>query len=393
MTWSFGCGPGCGSCGRPASGRTPPPSPRGPASSPRRPSSPSGAAPPPAARSLPSPPRSPPGGPGAASTPPECPVRRLAPPRPSEVRRSICRTLVSPALAHLVSQIGLRRWRRRRQSTERPSMNRSPSTRRSKRRSNPYPAGRPVKAVIRRIGRRWEAVVCYELPVPQQYDNGRIIGVDRNAGQVADSDGEIHRMPDLKRRETRLKRHQRSLSRKRKDSRRREKQRIRVQRASRRPRNARRNWQHHGSRRIAAKAQTAVIEKLSTKGMTKSARGATGRPGTNARRKSGLNRVILHTGWAALKQMLEYKAAELIEVPAGYTSQTGSGCGIIDPHSRRSQSRFRCVACGHAQNADLNAARNIRASGTGAVARRGAPAAATPSTRQMDTMVSRHDRI
>ncbi len=60
---------------------------------------------------------------------------------------------------------------------------------------NPYPAGRPVKAVIRRIGPRWETVVCYEVPGPQQNDNGRFIGVDRNAGQVADCDGEIHRMP------------------------------------------------------------------------------------------------------------------------------------------------------------------------------------------------------
>ena len=149
---------------------------------------------------------------------------------------------------------------------------------------NRYPAGRPVKAVIRRIGRRWEAVVCYEVPAPQQNDNGRIIGIDRNAGQVADSDGEIHRMPDLKRLETRLKRHQRSLSRKCKGSRWREKQSIRVQRAGRRLRNARRNWQHQGSRRITAKARTAVIEKLSTGGMTNSARGTTDRPTDPARR-------------------------------------------------------------------------------------------------------------
>ena len=103
------------------------------------------------------------------------------------------------------------------------------------------PAGRPVKAVIRRIGRRWEAVVCYEVPAPQPNDNGRIIGVDRNAGQVADSDGEIHRMPDLALLETKLKRHQRGLAKKRKGSRRRARQRMRVQRAHRRLANARKN--------------------------------------------------------------------------------------------------------------------------------------------------------
>ncbi len=90
-------------------------------------------------------------------------------------------------------------------------------------------------------------------------------------------------MPDLKRLETGLKRLQQSLNRKRRGSRRRGKQRIRVQRASRRLRNARRNWQHHVSRRIAKMAQTVVIEKLHTRGMTKSARGTTDRPGTNVR--------------------------------------------------------------------------------------------------------------
>ena len=49
---------------------------------------------------------------------------------------------------------------------------------------NPYPAGRPVKAVIRRIGHRWEAVVCYEVPAPQQNDNGRFIGLDRTSVPV-----------------------------------------------------------------------------------------------------------------------------------------------------------------------------------------------------------------
>ncbi len=171
---------------------------------------------------------------------------------------------------------------------------------------NPYSAGRPVKAVIRRIGHRWEAVVCYEVPAPQQNDNGRFIGVDRNAGQVADSDGEIHRMPHLALLETKLRRHQRGLAKKRKGSRRRARQCMRGQRAQRRLANARKNRQHHVSRRIAAKAQTVVIGKLNTRGMTKSAKGTTGKPGRNVRQKAGLNRVILHTGWAALGQMLSY---------------------------------------------------------------------------------------
>ena len=235
--------------------------------------------------------------------------------------------------------------------------------------------------------------MCYGVPAPQQNDNGRIIGVDRNAGQVADSDGEIHRMPDPALLETKRKRHQRGLAKKRKGSRRRARQRMRVQRAQRRLANARKNWQHHVSRRIAAKAQTVVIEKLNTRGMTKSAKGTTDKPGTNVRQKAGLNRVILHTGWAALGQMLNYTAAEVIEVSAAHTPQTCSACGAIDADSRRSQREFKCVACGHAQNADRNAARNIRASGIGATARREAFGMPTSMTREMDTMGPRHYRI
>ena len=79
-------------------------------------------------------------------------------------------------------------------------------------------------------------------------------------------------------------------------------------------------------------------------------------PGTNVGAKAGLNRVILHTGWAAMQQMLEYKAVELVQIPAAYTSLTCSACGAVDADSRRSQTSFQCVACGHAKNADLNAA-------------------------------------
>ncbi len=42
--------------------------------------------------------------------------------------------------------------------------------------------------------------------------------------------------------------------------------------------------------------------------MTASARGAAEEPGTNVRTKAGLNRVVLDTGWAARRAMLEYKA-------------------------------------------------------------------------------------
>ena len=69
--------------------------------------------------------------------------------------------------------------------------------------------------------------------------------------------------------------------------------------------------------------------------------------------------------------MLAYKLADrgarLREVAAAYTSQTCAACGVIDARSRRDQSHFICVACGHEANADTNAAINILRRADGAL--------------------------
>ncbi|MYA87811.1 MAG: transposase [Boseongicola sp. SB0662_bin_57] len=101
--------------------------------------------------------------------------------------------------------------------------------------------------------------------------------------------------------------------------------------------------------------------------MTRSAKGTVAEPGTNVPRKSGLNRVILNTGWTALKAMLECKAANVIAVPARNTSRTCHECGAAEAASRRTRDDFICVACGHAAHADINAARNIRGVARGRV--------------------------
>lgn len=42
-----------------------------------------------------------------------------------------------------------------------------------------------------------------------------------------------------------------------------------------------------------------------------------------------------------------------------YTSQQCSQCGHIDSENRKSQEEFECLVCGHKDNADLNASKNI----------------------------------
>ncbi len=80
---------------------------------------------------------------------------------------------------------------------------------------------------------------------------------------------------------------------------------------------------------------------------------------------------ILNTGWGGLKQKLGYKSARLVEVNPQYTSQTCSRCGFIDKNNRPTQAMFKCLACGHTDNADVNAALNILASGIEATGRGG----------------------
>ena len=72
------------------------------------------------------------------------------------------------------------------------------------------------------------------------------------------------------------------------------------------------------------------------------------------------------SGWSFLqfRSFLSYKA-EMAGVPVAsvdpaYTSQDCAECGHRDRRNRKTQAAFRCISCGHSDNADVNAARNIR---------------------------------
>jgi IS605 OrfB family transposase len=72
-----------------------------------------------------------------------------------------------------------------------------------------------------------------------------------------------------------------------------------------------------------------------------------------------------HNSWGffQLRQFIQYKALEkgvpVRLVDSRNTSKGCSVCGHIDSRNRKSQSKFCCVACGHNENADFNASKNI----------------------------------
>jgi IS605 OrfB family transposase len=69
-------------------------------------------------------------------------------------------------------------------------------------------------------------------------------------------------------------------------------------------------------------------------------------------------------GFAQLGGFIGYKAqaagVPVVHVDPRYTSQTCAQCGHRERSNRKSQSEFRCQACGHEAHADVNAARNVR---------------------------------
>ncbi len=258
---------------------------------------------------------------------------------------------------------------------------------------DPYRDHEARSVTIKRECGRWYAVVGYRVPAHEveRIDDGMAVGADMNVGQVATSDGEIIRLDDarLERLECRKRRYQRRMARQVIGSNRRNVTKQRLSKVRRNIRCCRDNWQHHASKRIAAKAGTVVVEKLNTKGMTASAKGTKENPGKNVAQKKVLSKAILNTGWSGLRHKLGYKSAQLLEVNPQYTSQTCSRCGFVDAANRPAQARFKCLACGHADNADVNAALNILASGIGA-SRRGGGDIGRPVKRQD---VARHHLV
>ena len=72
-------------------------------------------------------------------------------------------------------------------------------------------------------------------------------------------------------------------------------------------------------------------------------------------------------GFAQLRVYIEYKAqlagVTVYAVDPRNTSRQCERCGCIDKKNRQTQSLFLCISCGYTQDADINAARNIRVRG------------------------------
>lgn len=135
---------------------------------------------------------------------------------------------------------------------------------------------------------------------------------------------------------------------------------------------SRKDWQHKLSTNLVRRYSGIFIEKLNIQNMTKKAKpklsddGKTYLP-NNAAAKSGLNRSILDLAPYQFSEQIKYKCnwngRIFAAVNPAFTSQECSSCGNTEKENRLTQSEFKCLACGHTENADVNASKNIKSRG------------------------------
>ena len=235
--------------------------------------------------------------------------------------------------------------------------------------------GTPKNVTASKAAGRWFVSVQTEREVEKpQHPSPTIVGVDVGVAVFATlSDGTTFApVNSLRTHERKLARAQRRLSRKTKFSRNWQKQKRRIARLHHRIANVRKDALHKTSTTISKNHAMVVLEDLAVGHMSRSAAGSAADPGRNVRAKAGLNKSILDQGWGEFRRQLEYKQAwrggDVLAINPRHTSQTCCECGHVSADNRRSQARFACLACGHLDNADVNAARNILAAGHAAIA-------------------------
>jgi putative transposase len=221
---------------------------------------------------------------------------------------------------------------------------------------------------------RWH--VSFPAPQPTVPDAGRAgraIGIDRGvATTIATSDGQMLRAPKMgKREQAKLARLEREKARRRKGSARRKAVVKRIAAVHETVAGRRRDWVEKITTRIAANYDFVAVEQLPVRNMVRRPKPKPDpdNPGqylpNGAAAKAGLSKSIYANCWGMFARRLGAKmkasGTTLVEVSARYSSQQCRKCGHTATENRQSQTVFLCVACGHGDHADHNAAEIVLA--------------------------------
>ena len=223
---------------------------------------------------------------------------------------------------------------------------------------------------ISKKGEHWYVSVQTEEEVQKTYHPSRsAVGIDLGVKKFATlSTGRVYEAKNsFKQKMVRLAKLQQRFSKQQRGLNNSKKLKKKITRMHTRIANIRNDYLHQVSTDISKNHALVVLEDLKVANMSKSASGTMEKPGKNVAAKSGLNRSILDQGWHMFRSYLSYKleriGGELLLVDPRYTSQECSKCHHIEEGNRKSQAEFVCLRCGHEENADVNAAKNILAAG------------------------------
>ena len=226
--------------------------------------------------------------------------------------------------------------------------------------------GKIKNITITKYGGQWFASIQVEqmIEIGKHLSNTEL-GIDAGVKCFAAFSDEtlVEGVNSFRKHEERLAREQRKLTRKKRGSNNWKKQKREIAKLHHTIRNVRQDFLHKLSTEVSEKQAKVYVEGLQIRNMSASAKGSIEEPGRNVKTKSGLNKSILDQGWFEFRRQLDYKlfwkGGMLVEVNPRHTSQRCSCCGHTAKENRVSQAVFRCLACGHEENADVNAAKNI----------------------------------
>jgi putative transposase len=241
--------------------------------------------------------------------------------------------------------------------------------------SRPLPAGKLGMArVTRSSSGRWH--VSFPAPqsaVPDAGRSGRCIGIDRGvATTIATSDNQLFRGPRMRKREqAKLARLEREKARRRKGSNRRKTTVKHIAMLHERVADRRRDWVEKITTRVAGSYDFVAVEALQTRSMVRRPKPKPdpNKPGqylpNGAAAKAGLNKSIHANCWGTfarrLGQKMQASGTTLVAVSPKNSSIECHVCGHIATENRKSQAVFQCLACGHVEHADIQAAQVILA--------------------------------
>lgn len=229
--------------------------------------------------------------------------------------------------------------------------------------------GKAKNVTVSRNGDHWFVSIQVEQEIaPPTHPSNTLIGGDLGVKRLITlSDGSFVKPIEASKQTNKIKRLQKKLAKKVKFSSNWKKLKAKITKLHTKIANIRHDKLHKISTQLSKSHAIIVLEDLKIANMTKSSKGNSELHGKMVKQKSGLNRVILNQGWGLFKEMLNYKQAwrngQVVFVDPKGTSQTCPRCQHKAKENRLTQSTFKCVKCGHQNNADHVGALNILARG------------------------------